>query len=50
MLSVYQSDIICYGLNLEDYFHNEYSYYFGRSGYQLFEEPKPIEFWASFIE
>jgi hypothetical protein len=49
VLSVYQSDIICYGLNLEDYFHNEYSFHFGRLGYQLSDEPKSVEFWASFI-
>ncbi|MES2947650.1 MAG: SMI1/KNR4 family protein [Pseudomonadota bacterium] len=49
VLSVHQSDIICYGLNLEDYFQNEYSYHFGRQGYELSGEPKPIEFWASFI-
>jgi hypothetical protein len=49
VLSVYQSDIICYGLNLEDYFQNEYSFHFGRSGYQLSKEPKSTEFWSSFI-
>jgi hypothetical protein len=49
VLSVYQSDIIYYGLNLEDYFRNEYSYQFGRQGYEISEEPKPIEFWASFL-
>lgn len=49
VLSVYQSDIICYGLNLEDYFRNEYSYFFGRTGYQLTQEPKHIDFWSSFI-
>jgi hypothetical protein len=49
VLSVYQSDIICYGVNLENYFHNEYSFHFGRSGYQLSGEPKSIEFWSSFI-
>ena len=49
VLSVYQSDIICYGLNLEDYFHNEYSFHFGRSGYQLSEEPKSVDFWSSFM-
>lgn len=49
VLSVYQSDIICYGQNLEDYFHNEYSYHFGRNGYELSGETKRIEFWASFM-
>lgn len=49
VLSVYQSDIICYGLNLEDYFRNEYSFYFGRPGYQLSAEPKAVEFWSSFM-
>ena len=50
ILSVHQSDIICYGLNLEDYFKNEYSYYFGRKGYELHEDPKHIAFWSSFLE
>ena len=39
VLSIHQSDIICYGLNLEDYFKNEYSYYFGRKGYELSGDP-----------
>lgn len=50
VLSVYQSDIICYGLNLEDFFHNEYSHYFGRQGYQMTQDPKHIEFWSSFLD
>ena len=50
VFSVYQSDIICYGLNLEDYFQNEYCVAFGRSRYQLSGNPKPIEFWSSFID
>ena len=50
VLSVFQSDIICYGLNLEDYFKNEYTYYFGRKGYELSAEPRSIEFWTSFID
>ena len=50
VLSVHQSDIICYGLNLEDNFKNEYSYYFGRKGYELYEDPKHIAFWSSFLE
>jgi len=49
VLSVYQSDIIYYGLNLEDYFRNEYFYYFGRQDREILGEPKPIEFWASFL-
>lgn len=50
VLSIHQSDIICYGLNLEDYFKNEYSYYFGRKGYELSGDPKPIDFWSLFLE
>lgn len=50
VLSVYQTDIICYGLDLEDYFANEYSYYFGRQGYELSAKPKAIEFWSTFLE
>lgn len=50
VLSIHQSDIICYGLNLEDYFKNEYSFYFGRKGYELHEDPKHIDFWSLFLE
>lgn len=50
VLSVHQSDIICYGLNLEDYFKNEYSYYFGLKGYERNGDPKRIAFWSSFLE
>jgi hypothetical protein len=50
VLSVHQTDIICYGLNLEDDFANEYRYYFGRQGYALAAKPKTIDFWSSFLE
>jgi hypothetical protein len=40
------TDIIYYGCNLFDYLENEFSYYFGRSGYQLDNDIKPIEFWS----
>lgn len=50
VLSVYQSDIICYGLNLEDYFKNEYSRHFGRNGYELHGAPRHIDFWSLFLD
>jgi hypothetical protein len=46
VLSVHQTDIICYGLNLEDDFANEYRCYFGRQGYALAAKPKTIDFWS----
>jgi len=49
VLSVYQSDIIYYGLNLEDYFRNEYPLHFGRQHHEISGGPKPIEFWGSFL-
>lgn len=50
VLSVYQTDIICYGVDLEDYFANEYPHAFGRHGYALSTQTKTIPFWASFLE
>jgi hypothetical protein len=47
VFSVYQTDIIYYGRNLFDYLENEFSSYFGRSGYQLGDDIKPIEFWSA---
>lgn len=46
VFSVYQTDIIYYGRNLFDYLENEFSYYFGRSGYELGDDLKRIEFWS----
>lgn len=49
IFSVYQTDIICYGSNLWNYFENEYSYYFGKPSYIELNEPiKQIEFRGKF--
>jgi hypothetical protein len=50
VFSVYQTDIVYYGCDLADYLENEFSYYFGRSGYSLKGEIKRIEFWSQFAE
>lgn len=50
IFSVYQMDIIYYGINLENYFANEFGY--TKSGcYELDEYPeKKIEFWSKIVE
>lgn len=50
IFSVYQMDIIYYGLNLETYFENEFGY--NKSGeYELEEYPNlKIDFWSSIAE
>jgi hypothetical protein len=50
VFSVYETDIIYYGANLGNYLENEFSYYFGRSGYNLEGEIRNIEFWSQFAE
>jgi hypothetical protein len=50
IFSVYQTDIIYYGCNLENYLHNEFSYYFGKPAYSIPDEIRKIEFWTSFVE
>lgn len=44
--SVWQTDIIHYGFDLEDYFHREFGVPLLRSG---ISEPRPIRFWDEFI-
>jgi len=46
VFSVHQTDIIHYGTNLDDFWRNEFSYAFGRSGYQITGEPRRIPFWS----
>jgi hypothetical protein len=48
--SVYQTDIIYYGGDLAEYLENEFSYYFGRSGYNLKKEIKHIDFWSQLVQ
>jgi hypothetical protein len=50
VFSVYQTDIIYYGSDLAEYLENEFSYYFGRSGFDLKKEIKHIEFWSQLVE
>lgn len=50
IFSVYQMDIIYYGINLENYFANEFGYT-KSGGYELDEYPeKKIEFWSKIAE
>lgn len=49
IFSVYQTDIIVYGADLEDYLANEYSLYFGRTKHQVREPAKPIPFWSQLL-
>ncbi|MEL6191651.1 MAG: SMI1/KNR4 family protein [Bacteroidota bacterium] len=48
VFSVYQTDIIYYGLNLADYFSNEFEIILPES-FQVKKEPKEIPFWAELV-
>ena len=50
VFSVYQTDIIYYGSDLDNYFENEYNYYFGTPKYQLHEPIRRIEFWSRLVD
>ena len=51
VLSVYQTDIIYYGGDLEDYLANEFSYYFGRDEYAVRGAPvRRIDFWSHLVD
>ncbi len=47
VFSVHQTDIIYYGVDLENYLHNEYHTYFGTPRYQLPGKIREIEFWSA---
>lgn len=49
VFSVYQSDIIYYGSDLENYLSNEYHYYFGTPKYSLGKQIRSIEFWMDLV-
>jgi len=49
VFSVYQTDIIHYGGDLAEYLENEFSSYFGGSGYDLKKEIRHIEFWSQLV-
>lgn len=46
VLSVHQTDIICYGADLEEFFANELPEAFGRTGFGISREPRWIELWS----
>lgn len=50
IFSVYQTDIIYYGSNLENYFASEFSYYFKTSEYIIPEPIRKIELWSIFVD
>jgi len=50
VFSVYQTDIILYGVDLENYFQNEYHYFFGTPAYSLPTVPRKIDFWSWLVE
>lgn len=50
IFSVYQTDIIIYGINLPIYLQNEFSYYFEEKQNAENIEERKIEFWSKFVE
>jgi len=46
VFSVYQTDIIHYGSDLENYLHNAFYYYFGTPDHSLGTNIRDIEFWS----
>jgi hypothetical protein len=49
VFSVYQMDIIYYGIDLMDYFSNEFGFELPKS-YGIVSEPKRIQFWSDIID
>jgi hypothetical protein len=49
VFSVYQTDIIYYGLDLFDYLQNEFSHSFGRERRALNDQARHIEFWSDLV-
>jgi len=50
IFSVHQTDIIYYGAELMDYFHNEFGYFFGRAQHQISGDPRRIRFWSRLVD
>ncbi len=50
VFSVYQTDIIYYGSNLQNYFENEFHHYFKRPDYFIPEPARQIDLWAKLVE
>jgi len=47
VFSVYQTDIIYYGANLEEYLRNEFNAYFGTNEHRIAQGVREIEFWSA---
>lgn len=50
VFSVYQTDIVHYGANLENYLHNEFYAYFLKPAYFLPADIRTIDFWSELVE
>lgn len=50
VFSVYQTDIVHYGANLENYLHNEFFSYFSKSAFSLPADIRYINFWSELVE
>ena len=50
IFSVYQTDIIYYGSNLDNYFENEFSYYFKTSEHIISGPIRKIELWSNIVD
>ena len=50
IFSVYQTDIIYYGIDFYKYLENEFHFYFKTKEYQLTGDIKRINFWSKFTE
>jgi hypothetical protein len=50
VLSVYQTDIICFGTDLGNYLHNEFHDFFGTPPHNVTSEVREIAFWSLFID
>jgi hypothetical protein len=50
VFSVYQSDIIYYGSDLENYLQNEFHYYFQTPAYRVMEPIRRVDLWSHLVE
>jgi hypothetical protein len=51
VFSVYQTDVIHYGSDLENYLQNEFSYHLRGPGeyWQMEGQPREIDFWSMLV-